>query len=182
MIVHDILWTIVRNFPLLPRHDSTTIGQWWEASGIPSLHICPTIGQQQKSLEMTNTLTVKTTHRSATIRRLPNPGTDRLGIHAQSGLVIVPFAEILFCEAMSNYCRIHLFNGRSHIVSKPLKRIISVLPAEDFVRTHQSYVVRLNEIDHVGQEIILSNGIQIPLARSQRNSLLNVVRKRITII
>lgn len=131
---------------------------------------------------MAHALTKETTGRSATIRHLSNPGRTKLGISVQGGLVIVPISEILYCEAMSNYCKVHLMNGKSYLVSKTMKRVELVLPAGEFLRTHQSFVVRLDEITQTGQEVILSNGKHIPLSRSQRATLLNALKSRISIV
>lgn len=136
----------------------------------------------RKTQEMAQSLQVKTAGRSATIRRLSNPGRTKLGISVQGGLVIVPISEILYCEAMSNYCRVYLLNGKSYLVSKTMKRVVSALPAGEFLRTHQSFVVRLDEITQTGQEVTLSNGKTIPLSRSQRATLFTALQSRISII
>ena len=111
------------------------------------------------------------TKQMAVVRTLKKHQTDRMAISTTEGYVIVQFADILYCEAMSNYCRIQLRTGQSHLVSRTLKHLQSVLPSSEFIRTHQSYLVRFDAITCAGQEIRLTNGKNIPISRSKRNAL-----------
>jgi len=105
-----------------------------------------------------------------------------MAISTQNGLVIVRFADLLYCEAMSNYCKLHLKDGTSVLASKPLKSINSFLPAREFVRVHQSYVVRFDAILTASRNVTLSGGAEIPVSRSRYNYLMNYLRARLPII
>ncbi len=105
-----------------------------------------------------------------------------MALHLTEGFVIIRFADILYCEAMGNYCRIHLRNQQSHLASRPLKTVFAVLPAAEFIRTHKSYVVRFDEIVMAGAEVKLSNGKMIPVSRNQRNNLDALLRNRLPIV
>jgi two-component system LytT family response regulator len=94
-----------------------------------------------------------------------------MALSTQDGFIIISFSDILFCEAMGNYCRIQLRDQKMHVVSKPLKALTAVLPARDFIRTHQSYLVRFDDIVSIGSAVILSSGKSIPIARSRRQPL-----------
>jgi two-component system LytT family response regulator len=118
----------------------------------------------------------------AVVRKMQKPPTDRMALSTTEGYVIVLFADILYCEAMSNYCRIHLRTQQSQVVSKPLKLLQSVLPSTEFIRTHQSYLVRFDAITCAGRDITLTNGATIPLSRSRRSILGDFLRKRMPIV
>jgi len=119
---------------------------------------------------------------SAVIRNLIHAATDRIGVNTQEGLVIIRFANILCCEAMSNYCRLFMRDGTSLMASRTLKHVFACLPQSDFIRPHQSYVVRIDEISRVHHELTLHNGKKIPVARSQRNAVAKLFRNQLAII
>ena len=128
----------------------------------------------QTAISRSNNMTV--------VRTMKNHLADRMAISTTEGYVIIQYADILYCEAMSNYCRIHLNTSKSHIVSKPLKHLQSVLPSAEFIRTHQSYLVRFDHIVAAGQDVKLSNGSNIPLSRSQRSAFDALLKIRMPIV
>ena len=109
--------------------------------------------------------------RLALVHRLTRRATDRIGISTQEGLTLLRFDQILYCEAMANYCRIWRVDGSSIVVSKPLKDVLACLPASEFLRSHQSYAVRIHEVVNVHQGLTLSNGKWIPVSRSQKTAI-----------
>ena len=68
-----------------------------------------------------------TVQKSAIIRNLASAITDRMGLNTQKGLIIIRFSDILYCEAMSNYCRLHLRDGSSYMASRTLKHVHACL-------------------------------------------------------
>ncbi len=118
----------------------------------------------------------------AILRRLPYSKTDKMGVNTQNGIVIIRYADILYCEAMGNYSRVHLHSGKSIMISKTLKHVITFLPSAEFVRTHQSYIARFDDIVAVHQDITLSNGQKIPVARGQKNTIMTYLHNRIPVV
>ena len=58
------------------------------------------------------------------------------------------YEDIIYIEAQSNYCDIHLKYGKKNTVSKTLKEIENLLP-NTFLRTHKSYLVNTIYIEKV---------------------------------
>ena len=123
-----------------------------------------------------------TVQKSAIIRNLASAITDRMGLNTQKGLIIIRFSDILYCEAMSNYCRLHLRDGSSYMASRTLKHVHACLPQTEFIRTHQSFVVRIDEVSGIHHELTLRNGKQIPVARSQRTALTKLFLNQLCVI
>jgi len=123
-----------------------------------------------------------TAHKTATIRQLRRYATDRMAISTQEGMVIIRFADISYCEAMSNYCRIHLGDGRSVMASKPMKKIMAALPGGEFFRPHQTYVVRIDAIVSAGTDIRLEGGQIIPVSRAHKASLNQLLHSLMQVI
>lgn len=118
----------------------------------------------------------------AILRNLPYKKGDKLGISTQDGIVIISFADILYCEAMGNYCRIRLHEGKSVTVSKTLKHVSKFLPVSEFIRIHQSYIARFEDIITAHHEVTLSSGDKLPVSRSQRNALLTYLHNHLPIL
>ncbi len=104
------------------------------------------------------------------------PSLSRIALPHASGMVFVDTKQIIYCEADSNYTRFYLENGEQYMVSKTLGDVQDVLESRDFVRVHRQFMVNLNHIQKLvkgeGTYLLLSNGISIPVARQQKDRLM----------
>lgn len=120
---------------------------------------------------------------TARIRKLHSRLPDRIGVRLAHGIECIRLDQIVFCEAWGNYCKIHLADRKAPVlVSKTLKRITSVLPENMFFKTHQSFVIRIDAIVSIGDEITLNNGMHVPLSRGQKPEFLSWIKRNITLI
>ncbi|MBN8702088.1 MAG: LytTR family transcriptional regulator [Bacteroidetes bacterium] len=90
------------------------------------------------------------------------------------GIKSIPYFEILYFIASSNYATIHLKNGNTILLSKPLSWIEERLPAKIFLRIHQSYLINLNylnEYNRLERMVKIVNGMQIPVSVRQTSVL-----------
>jgi two-component system LytT family response regulator len=101
---------------------------------------------------------------------------QRIALPQANGLVFIELSQIIYCEADSNYTRFFLQNGESHLVSKTLGDVQTVLESKDFVRVHRQYLVKVEHIKKFvkgeGNYIVLTNGFSIPVARPQKSKLM----------
>jgi two-component system LytT family response regulator len=101
---------------------------------------------------------------------------QRIALPHARGLVFVDVRQILYCESDSNYSRCYLQNGEQYLVSKTLGDVQEVLEPQDFVRVHRQFLVNLSHIQKLikgeGTYLLLSNGSTIPVARQQKDRLL----------
>ena len=107
---------------------------------------------------------------------------NRIGVKTLNGIEIIRTSEILYCQAESNYCRLHLREGRSLLTSKTLKHVSEHLPGGLFTRIHQSYLVNTKAITGVHTELTLSDGTTLPIARNRRQVLSAWLEKQITVL
>jgi len=120
---------------------------------------------------------------TARIRQLHKRLPDRIGVRLAHGIECIRLDQIVCCQAWGNYCKIHLANRETPLlVSKTLKHVTSVLPEDLFFKTHQSFVIRIDAIGSIGEDILLSNGMNVPLSRGQRPEFLSWVKGHITLI
>jgi DNA-binding LytR/AlgR family response regulator len=89
-----------------------------------------------------------------------------------SELIKINTDEILYIEAVGNYISIHTSSAR-HIVHTTMKSILEKISEKDFIRVHQSYIVRVDKIAHIeGNSIIIDKKL-IPLSRSYKEELMS---------
>ncbi len=93
---------------------------------------------------------------------------------------IIRYNELMYCKSDSGYTTFFLKDGRNFLVSKSLKEYESILPKNNFFRTHQSYLINLNFIDRFekGGSVFLKNEIEIPVAVRKKEALLKKILQK----
>jgi two-component system, LytTR family, response regulator len=102
------------------------------------------------------------------------PGQQRLPISTTEGLHFLPIAEIIHCEADSNYTFLHLTGHRRFCASKTLALFVQQLSHHDFVRVHKSHLINRQHIERIDPAGIayLSEAHHVPISRRLRRGLL----------
>ncbi len=103
-------------------------------------------------------------------RQIPEHHDDTLLIRADYSLIKVRTADILFVEAADDYLKIHQERRSPLVVRMTMKSLVSMLPANDFVRTHRSYIVALRRIDNVRNRTITIGDKNIPIGSNYEDS------------
>lgn len=79
------------------------------------------------------------------------------------GTVRLPLSEIQYIEVLKNYVTVHA--GEDYRVKRTLSQLEKGLD-ESFFKVHRSYIVSLRFIKRITKtEVILKNGLSIPLSR-----------------
>ncbi|MBC7568706.1 MAG: response regulator transcription factor [Spirosoma sp.] len=101
---------------------------------------------------------------------------SRIALPHASGMAFINTKQIIYCEADNNYTRFYLDNGDMYMVSKTLGDVQDVLEAGDFVRVHRQFMVNLDHIQKLvkgeGTYLMMTNGKSIPIARQQKDRLM----------
>lgn len=101
---------------------------------------------------------------------------DYMFVKTEYRMERVDFEDILYIEGQGAYLRI--FTPKVKIMTlSTFRNMESMLPAENFVRVHKSYIVALNKIESIERSIIKIGGEHIPVGQSYRerlNRLLNI--------
>jgi DNA-binding LytR/AlgR family response regulator len=94
---------------------------------------------------------------------------DYLFIQTEYQLTKVFIHEITYIEGLRNYIRIHLTGSAKPLLSKQsLKAIEEKLPVGQYARVHKSFIVLLDKINSIRNDIIRIGTRDIPLSRSCR--------------
>ncbi len=85
---------------------------------------------------------------------------------------LIPSREILFVEADHIYINVHTINYGKIIHRGSLKEIIEHLPPEDFIQTHRSFLVNINEVNHWDNQNLHIGKTSIPVSRNRRKEVI----------
>lgn len=78
---------------------------------------------------------------------------------------VLPWAEILYGESLNHGCVLHMVQGEQFFRLN-LTQVEAFLPKGQFSRCHNSYLVNLEQIQEAaGREILLLNGVRLPIGR-----------------
>ena len=89
----------------------------------------------------------------------------------EAGEVEISVKDIIYIENELHKVRFHILKNNQNIILELYKKLSDVeedLPPEDFVRTHQSYLVNNMYIENLKRyEISLISGEKIPVSKSR---------------
>ena len=94
-----------------------------------------------------------------------------LFIKKNKGYTRINFNDINYLEALADYVQINTDNERFTVLST-MKSITSRLPETKFLRVHRSFIVALDKIDRLDDNMIMIGDKSIPVSRSYRENLL----------
>jgi two-component system, LytTR family, response regulator len=116
-----------------------------------------------------------------TMKQSNKTTAQRIALTTGDGLIFVPTADIIYCEAESNYTNVVLNSGKKILVSKVLKDIDEVLSGPDFYRVHSSFLININHIKKLvrgdGGYIIMDNDATVSISRSKRQEFMEKFEK-----
>lgn len=109
------------------------------------------------------------------------PGVRRFAVPTLEGLTMINPEDILYVKSDGPYSHFYFNDGRHIMISKTLKESEDVLPAEDFFRIHNSYLINLKYVKKYirgeGGEVVMNNGEQIPVSRTKKQEFLGLLDK-----
>lgn len=89
---------------------------------------------------------------------------------------LLPLHKLAYLEGVRNYTFLHFQDGSCRIYAKTLKVFEDGLPADDFVRVSKQHLIKRDFISHYNsREVLLANGLILPISRRRR---VNLSRRR----
>lgn len=85
----------------------------------------------------------------------------------------INLSDILFVEAMQNYVKV-VTVSKTIIAHMSLKSIIELLPENDFIQTHKSYVVSKYKVDKIIENQIIINDYVIPISVRLKSKIMKI--------
>lgn len=111
--------------------------------------------------------------------QLINKDKNKLVLSLQEGYQVIDFKELLYCKSDKGYTTFFLTDKRSYMASKPIKEYEGQLPDDNFMRTHQSFIVNMTFVDRYDKNgyIYLKNGERIPVASRRKDDFVSKLTK-----
>jgi len=97
--------------------------------------------------------------------------SQRIVVKSGSKIKIIPVHDVLYLEAADDYVKIHTKEGY-FLKNKTMSHFEQVLDPQQFVRSHRSYIVNVQQITRIdpyekdNHVTVLKAGTQIPVSRS----------------
>jgi two-component system, LytTR family, response regulator len=105
----------------------------------------------------------------------------KLALPSLDGLTFVQIADIIYCEADSNYTTFFLNDGTKLIVSHTLKEYDELLTPHRFFRIHHAYLINLNAIKQYvrgdGGQVIMSNNVRLDVSKRRKEEFLGLFNR-----
>lgn len=101
-----------------------------------------------------------------------------LFVRSEKRIERIEIRDILYVQSLGNY--VTIFTPAKRILTYlTLKGLESQLPPGEFVKIHQSFLVSLSRIDSIEGNQILVGGKPLPLSRNYRETVMQVVERRL---
>ena len=101
-----------------------------------------------------------------------------LFVRSEKRIERIEIRDILYMQSLGNY--VTIFTTTKRILTYlTLKGLESQLPTGEFVKIHQSFLVSLSRIDSIEGNQILVGGKNLPLSRNYRETVMQVVERRL---
>lgn len=96
---------------------------------------------------------------------------NRIVVKNGSKIKIIPVHDVLYLEAADDYVKVHTKDGY-FLKNKTMAHFEQVLDPQQFVRSHRSYIINIQEITRIdpyekdNHVAILRSGSQVPVSRN----------------
>ena len=89
-----------------------------------------------------------------------------LFVRADYALVKLGFDEILMIEGYDDYLKVYLHDKKTLVLRKTMKNMLKLLPADEFIRVHRSWIVPMKRIESIRNKVIYSGKFEVPIGAS----------------
>lgn len=103
---------------------------------------------------------------------LPEQSRDFFSVKVDGKIVKVHFDDILFIEGLKEYVRIVCRDAR-FITLESLKNLEDLLPQDNFIRVHKSYIIAKNKVQSLDGNMLEIGKSKIPISRSKRDEIIS---------
>lgn len=111
------------------------------------------------------------------VKETPAPKQDEL-LFIKTGRTVIriQFSDITYIEAHKEYLCIHT-SQQKHLVYKRMKEMAASLP-ESFVRIHNSYIINLQHVQKLGQQVVAIAGRELPVSAGYKEAFQQHIQQR----
>lgn len=100
------------------------------------------------------------------------PEKEYIFLRSERKMVKIDFSKITFIESLSDYVKIHLEENKIIVSRENISQLEELLPKNNFLRIHRSFIVSIKKIQSFTHECIHLNKKTLPLSRSYKEAVL----------
>ena len=89
-------------------------------------------------------------------------------------MIKVLFNDILYIEGLKDYIRI-ITTGKTIVTKHLLASLEEMLPPDDFIRIHKSYIIAINKIDSYNADSVEIAKHELPIGRMFKHDVSKVL-------
>jgi DNA-binding LytR/AlgR family response regulator len=104
------------------------------------------------------------------------PAPDYIFVKADYHMHKIKLGDILYIEGMKDYLRIHMPEERIMTLMSFMK-IEKVLPSNQFMRVHKSFIISLEKIDRIERNTIMIGTHKIPIGNKYKKEFMDYLEK-----
>jgi two-component system, LytTR family, response regulator len=102
---------------------------------------------------------------------------DHIFIKSNNKFFKVNFSEIVYIEGMKDYLKIHT-SEYTLVTHQTMNEMEKLLPVNQFIRVHKSYIVALAQIKTIYGNSIELGKTTIPIGINYKENVMNLVSRR----
>jgi len=88
------------------------------------------------------------------------------------------FIDILYIKSMGNYMLVKTVDKETIFTLMNFKETLELLPENDFIRIHKSYIISVEKIESISRTTVEINGEEIPVGESYRQLFYSFLEKK----
>ena len=95
------------------------------------------------------------------------------------GSIIISIFDIIRLESSSNYTIVYTTDSKKIVVSKTMKMLEEVLPADQFIRCHNSHIINVDQIKSFKKgSLVLYSNKELPIARQKYQDVVQLIHSK----
>lgn len=106
---------------------------------------------------------------------LSPPAKDFIFIREGNRFIKLLFNEIVYIESCENYVFIHTRDKGKTMIRSTFSDFLKQLPEGKFYRTHRSFAVQINLVEHIEPTEVFASKFKIPISNTYRQGLFMVL-------
>tara|TARA_R110002049_G_scaffold3502_1_gene26227 strand:+ start:4367 stop:5059 length:693 start_codon:yes stop_codon:yes gene_type:complete len=91
-------------------------------------------------------------------------------VKADSAFIKLDLDTINWIESLGDYVTIHT-DDKKHVINITMKKVEEKLSSSNFCRIHRSFIVNLNKIEKIEENIVIIKNKTFPVSRSNKKDL-----------
>lgn len=100
------------------------------------------------------------------------PAPEYIFVKSDYRTLKVALRDIHYLEGMGDYVAIHL-KGKKILTLENMKHFEKILPEQEFVRIHKSYLVAIGKIEFIERNRIVINEQRLPIGATYKDTFWN---------